>query len=189
MVQTIQALERVSFVANEVNTKGHSPLFWHQDEDGMNLLGPCIHFLLSMPRLSENLDVALRLDELITEMVRLVSLCLMSRLKAMFSFNAPEQAQLESKFSSFIASYARYIGGPYRDLKIWALVTASLLQNGGSRDVYLDEIRRDMAPPGEIDATACIQTAKDLIWFEVLGQAGIEDLTQDIAFYSDGPAA
>ncbi|KAK2018633.1 hypothetical protein LZ32DRAFT_643727 [Colletotrichum eremochloae] len=188
MTQTIQALERVLFVANEVNTKGHSPLFWHQDEVGMSLLGPCIHFLLSMPRPSEDLDTTLRLDELITEMVRLISLCLMSRLKAMFSFNAPEQAQLESKLSRFTFSYARFLGGPYRDLKVWVLVTASLLQDGGSRDVYLDEIRRDMAVTDETDATVCVQIAKDFIWFEVLGEASANKLIQDIALYSDGPA-
>ncbi|KAK2046152.1 hypothetical protein LZ31DRAFT_462907 [Colletotrichum somersetense] len=174
MTQAIEALERVFFVSNEVNTKGHCPLFWRQDQDGINLLGPCIHFLLSMARLSDSLAATLTLDGLITEMVRLISLCLMSRLKAMFSFNAPEQAQLETKVSVFTVSYARYLGGPYRDLKVWALVTASLLQNGGGRDVYLDEIRKDMAATGETDATACVRTAKDFIWFDALGKAGIE---------------
>jgi hypothetical protein len=188
MKQTVQVLERVFFVVDEVNTKSHSPLFWHQDEDGMNLLGPCIHFLLSMPRLSENADAALRLDDLIREMVRLVCLCLMSRLKAMFSFNVPEQTQLESRFSRFIASYARYIGGPYRDLKVWALVTVSLLQDEGSRNLYLHEIRQDMASTGEADATVCVEIAKGFIWCDILKQAGVDKLTQDIASHSAGPA-
>ncbi|KAK1570117.1 uncharacterized protein LY79DRAFT_570432 [Colletotrichum navitas] len=188
VTQTIEALERVYFVMNEVNTKGHSPLFWHRDENAISVLGPCIHFLLSMPRLPENLDATLRLDELGAEMVRLISLCLMSRLKAMFSFNAPEKARLENKLSRFTVSYTRYLGGPYRDLKVWALVTASLLQNGGGRDVYLDEIRRDMAATGETDATACVRIAKDIIWFEVLGKAGADNLIRNIALCSDGPA-
>ncbi|EFQ25732.1 uncharacterized protein GLRG_00876 [Colletotrichum graminicola M1.001] len=165
VTQTIEALERLHFVANEVNTKGHSPFFWRQDEDAISVLGPCIHFLLSMPRLPENLGATLRLDEIVMEMVRLISLCLVSSLKAMFSFNAPEKAQLESKLSRFTVSYTRYLGGPYRDLKVWTLVTASLMQNGGSRDVYLDEIRRDMVGTGETDATSCVQIAKDFIWF------------------------
>ncbi|KAK1991590.1 hypothetical protein LX36DRAFT_590173 [Colletotrichum falcatum] len=188
MTHTTRALEKIFFVANEVNTKGQSPLFWRRDEDGMSLLGPCIHFLLSMPRLSEKLGATVGSDELITEMVRLVGLRLMSRLKAMFSFLAPEQARLESRLSRFTVSYSRYIDGPYRDLKVWALVTASLLQSGGGRDVYLDEIRRDMAATGETDATACVRIAKDFIWFGILGKAGADELTREVALYSDEPA-
>lgn len=116
--QTIEALEKVFFIANNINTEGNSPFFWHRDQDGMNLLGPCIHYLLSMSRLPEHPDATPGLDELIAEMVRLISLCIMSRLKSVFSFNAPEQTELESKFAKFTTSYAKHLDGPYRDLKI-----------------------------------------------------------------------
>lgn len=186
MVQTVQGLERVSLVAKEVNEKGTSPLFWRQDVDGLNLLGQCIHFLLSMPRLPKALDYSPESDELIAEMVRLVSLCVMSRLKAMFSFNAPEQAQLGQRLSALTTSYTRQICGRYRDLKIWVLVTAALLHDGVGRDVYLSEIRYEMDAAGETDAHACVQIAKDFIWFDALGNARTDDLVRDIAVYREG---
>lgn len=185
MTQTNQALERVFLVAKEVNNKGTSPLFWQRGEDGLHLLGPCIHFLLSMARLSENQECILEPDELVMEMVRLVGLCLMSRLKAMFTFNAPEQVQLGAKLAGFTACYSHYIGDPYRDIKIWALVTAALLHDGANRVVYLSALRQEMTMTGGMNAAACVQFAKDFVWFEAFGDARTEQLVQDIALFDD----
>jgi hypothetical protein len=139
-----------------------------------------------MPRLSNVLDHNPGSDELIMEMVRLVSLGIMSRLKAMFSFNAPEQAQLEQRLSSLTTSHARQISGAYRDLKIWVLVTAAFLHEGVVRDVYLREIRYEMDTTGEMDAYACVQIAKDFIWFDALGTGRESDLIRDITAYRGG---
>lgn len=179
-----QALESVFVVANAVNINGHATLFWHQDIEAMNLLGPCIHFLLSMPRPSDNLDAALEPSRLIMEMVRLVGLCIVSKLKALFTLNTPEQALLESRFANFMSSYMEHLDSSYRDLKIWALITACLLQHRGSRVLYLREIRREMAAIGEENATNLVDIAKEIIWID-LWRVSADELTRDIALHSD----
>lgn len=181
------ALQMVSSIADVVNRGSHSALFWKKDIDAITLLGPCIHFLLSMPRLPNDFATPPQASDLIIrEILRLVGLLIMSRLKTMFGLPASEQAALQAKLGDLVAQHAISLEERHRELETWALVTAALLQNRGERGVYVQEIRRVVSEMVNQSPRDVIELAEEMIWINILESPNVESLLQEVDLFALG---
>ncbi|KAK9426966.1 hypothetical protein V1505DRAFT_381774 [Lipomyces doorenjongii] len=176
-----EALRLISSIADVINTNSHSASFWKRDIDAITLMGPCIHFLLSMPRLSNNFETKANSQDLIArEMVRLVCLMLMSRLKEMFAFFASEKVALQARLARFLSQNAKRLGKRYFELKIWALVTASMLQHRDGRGVYIHEIRRELRAMDNPTPYDVVEIAREVVWIDILMSPFADELAEDM---------
>ncbi|KAL7931573.1 hypothetical protein V8C35DRAFT_309827 [Trichoderma chlorosporum] len=174
-----KALQLLSRIANMVNLNSHSALFWTDDMGAFSLIGPVIHCLLSMPRFSSDFVNLPNADDLIMrEMVRLIGLVLMSKLKEMFAFFSIETAVLQEKFAHFVP-YTRRLSKTYLEVKLWALVTAALLDTRDNLGYYLDEIARD-TPAIQQDGSDIVENAKGFVWINALESPIMDDIMHDI---------
>lgn len=174
------ALILLSSVADTVNMKGHSPSFWKRDIDGFNLIGPCIHFLLSMPRISAPSAGQPHRSDLITmELVRLTGLTLLSTLKEHFSFFATERPALQDKLLDFLATYSQFVSEEHNQLKQWALVTAGLMQKN-QQDIRIQRPLRQMCVTDQLSIVEFVEWAKDVIWINVIEAPNETRLIHDI---------
>ncbi|KAJ5584403.1 uncharacterized protein N7459_004203 [Penicillium hispanicum] len=178
------ALSMISSIADVVNTNSHSTSFWKRDIDAISLLGPCIHFLLSMPRLPSDFETMINAEDLIArEMVRLAGLMLMSKLKGLFAFSTSEQVALEDKLAGFTSQHLKSLGGKYFELKTWALVTAALLQRRDGRGVYIQELQRGMNTTDRSTPSDVSEIARDIVWIDILMSPFADELTEDMALH------
>ena len=176
-----QALRMVSAIADLINTNSHSASFWKRDTDAIRLIGPCIHFLLSMPRLPSNFEVmADPEDHIAREMVRLTCLMLMSKLKELFAFPPSEQVSLHARLAQFMSHNVKTLGRKYFELKIWALVTIALLRYHDGREIYIQEMKKEafaMDKPTPYEVT---EIARDIVWIDVLMSPFSEELMAEM---------
>ena len=164
-----------------VNLSSHSTQFWNNDIDGFSLLGPHIHYLLSMERLPADFESSSESGDLIAkEMVRAICLVVASRLKEMFTFFVDERVALQKRFADLVP-LTRRLREPYLQVKMWALVTAASLQPRDSRGMYLDEVAEDVSTMESPADYAFIQEAKELIWIDCLESPAADELQQDLA--------
>lgn len=171
----------VATISHVINTTSHSVSFWKKEIEAICLIGPCIHFLLSMPRLPSNIDaMADSEDEIARELVRLTCLTLMSKLKQKFAFPPVEQATLHARLAKFVSANMKMLGKRYFELKIWSLVTISLLRYPERRDVFIQEIKREIYVMDKPRTEAIIEIARDIVWFDILMSPFSEELAADI---------
>ncbi|KPM35708.1 hypothetical protein AK830_g10862 [Neonectria ditissima] len=176
-----EALRMTSTIADVININSYSTSFWKRDMDAIIMLGPCIHFLLSIPRLSNSLDTTNISEDLIArEIVRLVCLVIMSTLKESFAFFASERVALQAKVSRFVPQNAKRLGEKYFELRIWALVTAALLQQRDERGVYIQELRREMRALGVSTPHELLEIARGIIWIDILMSPCADELMEDM---------
>ncbi|KAK5994630.1 hypothetical protein PT974_05112 [Cladobotryum mycophilum] len=181
LASAARALEMVSSVADVVNLKSHSLLFWQSDVDALKLTSPTIHFLLSMPRLPENISTEASPHNLVArEMVRLVCLMIMSKLKQNFSFFAAEWVGLQEKLDRLLIQHSALLIDQCRELRIWALVTVALLRDPVGRGVYVHELLKDMSAVDELSVDDLIGVANETLWVNCLESPFIDDLIIDI---------
>ncbi|KAJ5758026.1 uncharacterized protein N7511_006720 [Penicillium nucicola] len=176
-----EALKWISLVSDVINTNSRSTSFWKRDIDAISLIGPCIHFLLSMPRLPRNFETMDNIEDLIArEMVRLTSLILMSRLKELFAFPASERVALQNRITEFVSHNIRLVGERYLELKVWALVTLALLQPHDGREVYIQELRRETRAMNRLPAYDVFEITRDIVWFDILMSPFTDELAEDM---------
>lgn len=175
-----QALIMVSSIADVINTNSHSASFWKKDVDAIRLIGPCIHFLLSMPRPPGDFIIISDPDLVAREVVRLTCLLLMSKLKELFAFPPSEQESVHARLAGFITQHAEILGKKYFELKVWVLVTLALLRYHNGKDVYVQELKREMLGMNGLTPPEFIDIARDIIWIDVLMSPFSEDLAADI---------
>ena len=175
-----RALQDLSGIADVVNLNSHSTQFWNKDMDGFSLLGPHIHYLLSMARLPADFESTSEPEDLIAkEMVRVICLVVASRLKEMFTFFVDERIVLQERFAALVP-LTRRLSEPYLQAKMWALVTAASLQPMDSRGIYLDEMAKDVSTMENPACYTFIQEAKELIWIDCLESPAVDELQRDL---------
>lgn len=183
MTQAGKALHDLSIIADVVNLNSSSTQFWKNDMGAFFLIGPYIHFLLSMTRLptefEKNLPQSHRDDLIMKEIVRVVCLVLMSRLKETFSFFTIERAALQAKFAGLVP-LTRQLDETYLQVKLWALVTEALLEARENRGIYLDEIARSVSTMGNQADCSVIQEARELIWINCLESPTADEVQRDL---------
>ncbi|KAH8799772.1 hypothetical protein F5884DRAFT_116985 [Xylogone sp. PMI_703] len=178
--QASQALQNLSKIADVVNVNSYSDLFWKNEMGAFSLLIPFIHFLLWMPRLPINFDDSPDTGDLILrEMVRLVCLILMSRLKEVFKFFTVEKAELQAKFASLLP-LTRNLSGIYLQVKAWALVTVALLSESDIRELYLGEILSAVPSVTDEGVYALVEEAREFIWIDILESPFADKLKTDL---------
>lgn len=172
-----QALKMVSSIADIININSRRSSFWEKDTDAIRLIGPCIHFLLSIPRLpSEYLAMTYPEDLIAREMVRLTCLMLMSKLKELFKFPPSEQVALHARLVEFFSQNMKRLGQKYKELKTWALVTIILLQYHTREDMYIREMEREISGMDKLTPSELTDIARDIIWIDILMSPFSEDL-------------
>lgn len=179
-----QALIMVSSIADVINTTSHSASFWKRDIDAIRLIGPCIHFLLSMPRFPSNFEAMADSEDLIArELVRLTCLMLMSKLKEQFAFPPSELVSLHARLAEFVPPNVKTLGKKYFELKIWALVTIALLRYRDGRDVYIQEMKREISAMDQPTPYKITEIARDIVWVDVLMSPFSEELAADMTLH------
>lgn len=175
VLATIEAIQLFTSIADAVNLRSHSPLFWRHDVAALMLIGPCTHHLLSMPRYASNQRIqefaVSRGDSALAELLRLNFLVTMSRLKELFSMFASERPILQEKLSTFLISNAKHLDLHQPDLKLAALITAYLMQeeedlvNDG---FHLASIADTMLAMGMRTATEALENTRQIFWINIL---------------------
>ncbi|KAJ5814881.1 hypothetical protein N7474_006658 [Penicillium riverlandense] len=179
-----EALRMISSIADVINTNSHSTTFWQRDIDAISLIGPCIHFLLSMPRLPTGFETMANLEDLIArEMVRLACLMLMSKLKELFAISASERVELQARVAEFMSQSVKILGKRYSELKSWALVTVALLQHRDGRGVYMREIHEEMRTMDIPTPSDMLDIARDIVWIDILLSPYADELAEDMALH------
>ncbi|KAM0453122.1 hypothetical protein ACHAPV_009078 [Trichoderma viride] len=174
------ALQKISDVADIVNLNSHSAVFWTKDVESILLIGPPMHHLLSMPRLPEDFETLPDTGGLVVrELIRQVCLLIMSALKQKFTFFTVERGTIQAKLAQFITSNLYYVGSEYREIKIWALVTAALLEERTMRELYLTKLE-DEALESHSSPQSLIDIAREIIWFDSLESSGSDELVHDM---------
>lgn len=112
-----------------VKTAGFDPCFWEDAVGGISLIGPLIHQLLTMPRLSDHpLAVKLTPTLIAQELMRLVFLMLLSCLKKCLSLNASDMGPLQYKMSLILAHEPDSDSVVTKNLIKWATSTFTFLK-------------------------------------------------------------
>jgi hypothetical protein len=174
------ALLQLSEIADIVNLNSHSTAFWKKDVDAIHLIGPPMHYLLSMPRLPEEFATLPDAGDLVVrELIRLVCLLVMSALKQRFTFFTVERGTIQAKIAQFISSNLQYIGSEYREIRIWALITAALLEESTMRELYLVKLG-DEALASHNSSQSLVDIAREIIWLGCLESSGSDELVNDI---------
>jgi hypothetical protein len=174
-------LALVSSVADTINLNSHSASFWEKDIEAITLLCPCIHTLLSMPRLPIGFLMLPEASDLIMgEILRLVCLLLMSNLKGLFGLPSNEQESLWAKLEGLVSQHARVLEDRHFELKIWAFMTAALLQSRGNRGVYLRELHQNETSSNHHPPEEIIRLAREMIWINILESPNVDDLLQEM---------
>ncbi|KAL7905874.1 hypothetical protein GGI35DRAFT_488132 [Trichoderma velutinum] len=180
MIAAGEAMLKMSHISGVINEGSRSSTFWKKDIDGLLMISPGLHFLLSMPRLpTDYMTNTNRSDIVATELVRLICLTIISALKERLSFFTVERAGLQARLVQFIADNIRYVEPDHFDIKVWALITGALMEERNLRDLYISEIKHIMM----ISNTSMgnlIHITQEMIWIDALTSSSVNELIQDI---------
>ncbi|KAL7928088.1 hypothetical protein V8C35DRAFT_333728 [Trichoderma chlorosporum] len=180
MVSTGEAMLKMSHISGATNERSSSNTFWKKDVEGLLLISPALHFLLSIPRLPDNYMTQNNSSDFVTrELVQLTCLTIISFLKEKLSFFTVERAGLQARFVQFIAANIRSVEPEYFDIKVWALITGALWEERGLRDVYVTEIRHVMSITNT-SARDLVGITQDLVWIDALASSSANELIQDV---------
>lgn len=174
---TSTVLRMVHSLAEVINSRCREFGFWKQDIGALTLIGPCAHFLLSIPRLPDHSDLSPVSEGLIIrEMVRLVCLMLISGLRHLFGLPAVERVVLHNRFAKFVVRHGRSVSNDNLDLKVWAFVTAIFLQKQKSCQIYTELLLANIIPLG-LSKPSLLSIARDTLWIDALATA--QDFAED----------
>ncbi|KAL6695371.1 hypothetical protein J3F84DRAFT_348719 [Trichoderma pleuroticola] len=180
MVEAGEAMTKMSHMAGIIKEKSRSSTFWKKDVEGLLMISPALHFLLSMPRLPSNYMTQTNRGDLVArELVRLACLTIMSVLKERLSFFTVERAGLQARLVQFIAANIRYVEPDYFDIKVWALITGALMEERSLRDLYVNEIKHIMMMTNT-SVGNLIHITQEMVWIDALTSSSANELIQDI---------
>lgn len=180
MVAAVEAMLKMSHISTAINERGRASAFWKKDIDGLLLISPALHFLLSMPRLPNNYMRRTNHSDLVArELVRLTCLTIISLLKERLKFFTVERAGLQARLVQFIAANIRSVGPEYFDIKVWVLITGALMEQRSLRDLYIIEIKHIMMITN-ISAGNLVRVAQEMVWIDALASSSANELIQDI---------
>ncbi|CAG9977263.1 unnamed protein product [Clonostachys byssicola] len=167
-----EALCMTSSVARKVNTNSHDSDFWKDAVGAMELLGPVTHHLLSACRI-DSVGINASRIQVLGEIVRLVCLMLLSRLKGLFSLNTLDMTPLWTRFMATLSVFVINRDAACLDgLELWALVTSALVQPGQGMEELLPHIEAAMRSKGSTDIHEAIKLTKELIWIDIIEGQG-----------------
>lgn len=167
-----EALCMMYSVAHKVNTNSHNPDFWNDSIGALDLLGPVTHHLLSACRISEVGSDISRI-RILGEMVRLVCLMLLSRLKSLFSLNTLDMTPLCTNFTTTLSLFVTNREATYVDnLELWALVTSALVQPSDGMEELLPHIEAITRSKVSTDIHGAVELTKELIWIDAIEGQG-----------------
>ncbi len=164
-----QALGMMASIASVVNSKADDGGFWKDDIGALNMITPTIGHLLSIPRLPA--DASQLSDALfVGEMARLACLMILSGLRERFRLNTSDMLPLRRKFSALVMLDLTKSNGNLLGLRLWALITAALLQPSESRAGLLPYIQSALRGNGmtSLSPRDAIDYARALLWIETL---------------------
>lgn len=183
MQPIIGALDRITYIAETVNTHYREPEFWRREDDlsPLHMIGPVTHTLLSVSRVNlKGEDI--KPTELLRETARLAMLILLAALKRVYSFflDEIEFTTLTAKFSSVLSIYRQNISLYEHDdslhrIQLWALLTVAALQPFADRTPYVSEIRKCMSYLDIKSASDALQLSRDIAWIDVIGGTDMEN--------------
>lgn len=174
-----EAFQQMRLVADVVNMNCSSASFWQSDVEAIALIGPCIHFLLSMSKLPGMLEESDQDAITVLEMIRLTGLSLMAGLKEKFSFAASEKDQLQKQLVCFVCSNATFLYPKYSPIIEWVLVSANLLAHGGQCYAIREAMAEFCVAHDRLIEDA-IQATKGTVWINSLESVAEQDLKRDI---------
>ncbi|KAK3942915.1 hypothetical protein QBC46DRAFT_379076 [Diplogelasinospora grovesii] len=168
-----EALIKVMAVANYVNQHA-CPEFWSDGLGATKLIGPAAHYILSLPRLFN--DRTTQPGQVIREMVRLVSLVLLARLKKAFFLITDELNCLTERFRTLSGRMEGVALFP--EVRIWAhLIVAVSAEEGGIiilSEAGKKEVRRAL---GQLDIRTGlegVEVAKGITWIDAFVTSDME---------------
>lgn len=171
---------KMSHMSGIIKEKSRSSTFWKKDIEGLLMISPALHFLLSMPRLPDDyMTHANRSDLVARELVRLTCLTIMSVLKERLSFFTVERAGLQARLVQFIAANIRYVEPDFFDLKVWVLITGALMEEHSLRDLYINEIKHTMMITNT-SVGNLVHITQEMVWIDALMSSSANELIQDI---------
>ncbi|KAJ5975543.1 hypothetical protein N7481_009250 [Penicillium waksmanii] len=159
-----QVLIMVSSIADVINMNSRCASFWKKDVDAIR----------DFMTMSDSEDLVAR------EVVRLTCLLLMSKLKESFAFPPSEQESLHARLAELFTQHVEILGKKYIELKVWALVTLALLRYHDGKDVYVQEMKREILAMNKLTPPEFIEIAREIIWIDVLMSPFSEDLAADM---------
>ncbi|KAJ4860003.1 hypothetical protein T069G_04991 [Trichoderma breve] len=181
LVEAGEAMMKMSHMSGIIKEKSRSSTFWKKDIDGLLMISPALHFLLSMPRLPDDyMTHTNRTDLVARELVRLTCLTVMSVLKERLSFFTVERAGLQARLVQFIAANIRYVEPDFFDLKVWVLITGALMEERSLRDLYINEIKHTMMITNT-SVGNLVHITQEMVWIDALMSSSANELIQDIA--------
>lgn len=171
LVPMTQALDMLSLVAQTVNRNSQNPNFWQDTISAVGLIGPVTHYLISLPR-AISVSGQVSQDLVLAELLRLICLNILSRLKGLFSLTTSDEMPLMTRFLGTLPYLTQV--QEHDDLvsiRIWMLTTFALLQRGDQDELLIPYIRAMIGLKDLPNAYCVIPLVKELIWFDVLVEA------------------
>lgn len=176
-----EAIQFLRSTASTVNSNSHSQMFWQSDIQGIEVIGPCSHFLLSMEVLPT--PTAFEADHdasIVMELIRLTGLMFMTSLKERFYFSISEKDSLHEKLVCFLCSNTACLHTAYPSILEWALVTACLLQQNKGQPRDIDRHLSEYCFKNDRAIESATETAKTVVWVDVLESPGEANLCYNI---------
>ena len=110
----------------------------------------------------------------------IISVPLAWTTKVLFGLPSSEQESLRGKLESFVRRHARVLEDRHFELKVWALVTAALLQPRGTRGVYLQELQQNETSSTHYLPVDMIGLAREMIWVNILESPSVDNLLEEM---------
>ncbi|KAL7912598.1 hypothetical protein GGI35DRAFT_440668 [Trichoderma velutinum] len=175
--ERIYAMLRVTAsVIAMVNRNANDPLFWTHDAALAEKLGSASHFILSVPKSSED-DPHIDYSVFVVQrMVQLACLMVMSKLKELASFHWADIDPLGDRLNKLLQVPYHETPVHLKKLRLWAIVTACSLMERETQVPFLVEARRSIGALGYRTAEEAVKNVKNLLWLENIDIVAAESL-------------
>lgn len=187
LAATATALEQAAQLAAFVNENAHHSAFWKDGATATRRIVPFLHHLLSLPRLDDPIASSTPSELMLTELARLALLIMVARVKLAFSLISDELRSLQQRLSALL-HVAPGIDGSFSELVLWACVIVASMEHTESRKMHVDVVSKLMRKTGNETSKDAIESAKQLLWIDVLMDPGVAGLDSEIECACRSPA-
>lgn len=87
---------------------------------------------------------------------------------------------LEVKLSRFIGQHARDMKGEFLEVKVWAFVTAAVLQPPDRRSTIFEGLIRVGKELIEFSPRKAVELAREMIWIDIVESPNVEGVLEDM---------